>query len=73
MPHQSRIVAPGRDDRSGRTATGLFLHPPGDPALTRRVKAAGPTWTLQQKRGCKLFPSGVWANASDTCPDFQSR
>ena len=33
----------------------------GDAGLTRRVKAAGPTWTVQEKRGRKLFSRGVWA------------
>ncbi len=37
------------------------LLPPGDPALTRRVKAVGPTWTVQQKRGRKVFSLGVRA------------
>jgi hypothetical protein len=39
------------------------LLPPGDAALTRRVKAAGPTWTIQQKKGRKVFSLGVWAPA----------
>ena len=37
--------------------------PPGDAGLTRRVKSAGPTWTVQQKRGRKIFSLGVWAPA----------
>ncbi len=37
--------------------------PPGDAGLTRRVKALGPTWTVQEKRGRKLFSQGVWAKA----------
>ncbi len=37
--------------------------PPGDAALTRRVKAAGPTWTVQEKKGRKIFSQGVWAPA----------
>src|SRR5207253_1240422 len=36
------------------------LVPPGDPGLTRRLKAAGPTWTVQEKRGRKPFSRGVW-------------
>jgi hypothetical protein len=39
------------------------LLPPGDAALTRRVKAAGPTWTVQQKKGRKTFSLGVWTPA----------
>ena len=37
-----------------------MLVPPGDPGLTCRVKAAAPTWTVQEKRGRKLFSRGVW-------------
>lgn len=72
MPNQTRIVAPGPGDRSVRTAAGEVLHPPpdwvllppGDAGLTRRVKAAGPTWTVQEKRGRKVFSRGVWAPAA---------
>ena len=39
------------------------LLPPGDAGLTGRVKKAGPTWTVQEKRGRKLFSRGVWAPA----------
>src|SRR5262249_16776538 len=42
---------------------GWVLVPPGDPGLTRRLKAAGPTWTVQEKRGRKVFGRGVWADA----------
>ena len=38
--------------------------PPGDAALTRRVKAAGDHWVVQEKRGQKLFSRGVWAPAA---------
>jgi hypothetical protein len=69
MPHQTRIVAPGPSARTVKTQGGEILTapadwellPPGDAALTRRVKAAGPTWTVQEKRGRKLFSRGVWA------------
>ena len=70
MPDQTRIVSPGIRDRTVRSATGEVLHvpaewilvPPGDPALTRRIKAAGPTWTVQEKRGRKIFSRGVWTS-----------
>jgi hypothetical protein len=39
------------------------LLPPGDAALTGRVKKAGPSWTVKQKRGRKVFSLGVWAPA----------
>jgi len=41
-----------------------ILLPPGDATLTRRVKAAGPSWTVQEKRGRKIFSRGVWAPAA---------
>jgi hypothetical protein len=37
------------------------LLPPGDAALTRRVKAAGEHWIVQEKKGRKVFSRGVWA------------
>ncbi|MCL4200853.1 MAG: DUF2293 domain-containing protein [Pirellulaceae bacterium] len=71
MPNQTRIVAPGPAARTVRTADGQILTapsnwellPPGDAALTRRVKAAGPTWTVQEKKGRKTFSQGVFAPA----------
>jgi hypothetical protein len=68
VPQQSRIVSPGPDPRSVRTADGLVLRvpddwvlvPPGDPGLTRRVKSAASTWTVQEKKGRKVFGRGVW-------------
>jgi hypothetical protein len=71
MPTETRIVAPGPCDRTVRTADGQVLHappdwellPPGDGTLTRRVKTAGPTWTIQEKKGRKVFSRGVWAPA----------
>lgn len=38
-----------------------ILLPPGDAALTRRVKAAGDFWIVQEKKGRRLFSRGVWA------------
>ncbi|MCB9717946.1 MAG: DUF2293 domain-containing protein [Myxococcales bacterium] len=43
---------------------GWALLPPGDAALTRRVKQAGPSWTIKEKRGRKVFSRGVWAPAA---------
>src|SRR5437763_1628480 len=42
---------------------GWILLPPGDAALTRRVKAAGDHWVVQEKKGRKIFSRGVWAAA----------
>ena len=35
--------------------------PPGDAGLTRRVKAAGPSWQVIEPRGRKQFSRGLWA------------
>ncbi len=43
---------------------GWALLPPGDPGLTRRVKAAGDHWAVQERRGRKVFSRGVWAPAA---------
>jgi hypothetical protein len=69
MPDQTRIVASGTRSRTVQTANGTLLEAPadwslllpGDAALTRRVKAAGPTWTVQEKKGRKIFSRGIWA------------
>jgi hypothetical protein len=41
---------------------GWVLLPPGDAALTRRVKAAGDHWVVAEKKGRKVFSRGVWAD-----------
>jgi len=43
---------------------GWVLLPPGDAALTRRVKEAGDHWIVQEKKGRKIFSRGVWAPAA---------
>ncbi len=68
---ESLIVAPGSSGRIVRTKGGQELSvpddwellPPGDAALTRRVKAGGPSWTVQEKKGRRTFSKGVWAPA----------
>lgn len=53
--------------RDGRTITapeGWACLPPGDAALTRRVKAAGPCFTVVEKKGNKTFSRGLWADAA---------
>jgi Uncharacterized conserved protein (DUF2293) len=44
-----------------RPPTGWACLPPGDAGLTRRVKASGPSWSVLEKRGRKLFSKGLWA------------
>ncbi len=43
---------------------GWMLLPPGDAALTRRVKAAGEHWVVAEKKGRKAFSRGVWVSAA---------
>jgi len=64
-----QTVAPGPTPRSVRTTAGTVLTvpadwsllPPGDAGLTRRVKAAGDHWVVQEKVGRRMFSRGVWA------------
>lgn len=72
MPEQDRKVRPGVDARSVRTEDGRTLRvpddwellPPGDAGLTRRVKAGGTSWTVQEKKGRRTFSRGVFAPAA---------
>lgn len=61
--------SPGPSQRTVRDAQGNVLNvpadwsllPPGDAGLTRRVKAAGQFWAVQEKKGRRMFSRGVWA------------
>ena len=63
------VYLPGPDAGSVRCPRGTVLRPPadwellppGDPGLTRRVKAAGDHWLVEEKVGRKRFSRGVWA------------
>jgi hypothetical protein len=63
--------APGTTPDTVRTTDGQLLRvpagwsllPPGDATLTRRVKADGDHWVVQEKKGRKMFSRGVWAPA----------
>lgn len=65
----SRSFAPGPTPNTVRTSDGKVLDvpegwallPPGDAGLTRRVKAAGDHWVVQEKVGRKVFSRGLWA------------
>jgi hypothetical protein len=70
MPDRARDVTKGpragtvkAGDQVLSVPAGWVLLPPGDPGLTRRVKKAGPCWTVTEKRGRKLFSLGVYAPA----------
>src|SRR5436189_2487042 len=64
--------SPGPTPNTVRTTDGKVLTapedwvllPPGDAALTRRVKEAGDHWVVAEKKGRKLFSKGVWALAA---------
>src|SRR5947209_13193863 len=68
----SNVFTPGPTPHTVRSADGnlqtvpegWILLPPGDAALTRRVKAAGAHWIVQEKKGRKVFSRGVWALAA---------
>lgn len=66
---ESSVFAPTSDPRVFAAPDGS-LHtppndwaclPPGDAMLTRRVKVAGPSWAVIEKRGRKAFSKGLWA------------
>jgi hypothetical protein len=60
MPNTIRAA-----DGTVKTAPeGWVLLPPGDAALTRRVKEVGDHWVAQEKKGRKIFSRGVWAPAA---------
>lgn len=54
-PDGSRVTPPA----------GWVCVPPGDAMLTRRVKQAGPSWAVVEKRGRKAFSRGLWAPAEN--------
>ncbi|HSO40721.1 MAG TPA: DUF2293 domain-containing protein [Labilithrix sp.] len=53
------FVAP--DGSRHAPPAGWACLPPGDAALTRRVKEAGDSWAVIEKRGRKAFSKGLWA------------
>ena len=69
----SLVLAPTPDPRVFLAPDGKRLSPPpgwvclppGDAALTRRVKQAGPSWAVVEKKGRKTFSKGLWAPASN--------
>ena len=64
-------LAPTKNPGQFRAPDGRLLTPPldwdclppGDAGLTRRVKAAGPSWMVVEKKGRKAFSQGLWAPA----------
>lgn len=66
-----RSLVLGREPNTGLTRDGEIIRlpdgwivvPPGDAALTRRIKASGDYWVLKEVKGRKVFSRGVWADA----------
>jgi len=64
LPGPSSNTVRSADGKVLTVPVGWVLLPPGDAALTRRVKAAGDHWIVQEKKGRKVFSRGVWAPAA---------
>ncbi|EMI22728.1 hypothetical protein RMSM_00318, partial [Rhodopirellula maiorica SM1] len=68
----SQTFVPGPTENTVRDSEGQIhtppanwsLLPPGDAAMTRRVKAAGEHWIVQEKKGRRTFSKGIWAPAA---------
>lgn len=68
---ESLTVRPGPKPRHVFTTQGELLSvpegwallPPGDAALSRRIKLDGPSWMVKEKKGRKEFSRGIWAPA----------
>jgi hypothetical protein len=68
----NKTFTPGPTLNTVRTADGEILNvpdgwtllPPGDAALTRRVKDTREHWVVQEKKGRRIFSRGVWAPAA---------
>lgn len=72
MKNAAVTFAPGPTSNTVRSAHGevmtahgdWVLLPPGDAALTRRVKESGDHWVVAETKGRKVFSRGVWASAA---------
>lgn len=73
MHDETRVVTPGPRPDVFRTPDGALVSPPagweyvppGDAALTRRLRSMGPTWNVQETRGRRTFSLGVWAPSNN--------
>lgn len=73
MPFENRRVRPGQKAGTFVAETGEVLMPPvgwdllppGDGALTKMVKAKGPTWLIQVKVGRRIMSRGIWASKNN--------
>ena len=63
LPRSAVTFTPGPTPNTVRAADGTILTapegwirlPPGDAALTRRVKEVGEHWVVQEQKGRKVF------------------
>ncbi len=62
-PGPAEDMVRGADGELRRVPNGWSLLLPGDAGLTRRVKAAGDHWVVQEKKGRRTFSRGIWAPA----------
>jgi hypothetical protein len=63
-PGPTQNTVGSADGKVHTALEGWALLPPGDAALTRRVKSAGDHWIVQEKKSRKVFSRGVWAPAA---------
>ena len=73
MAYAHQIVLPGKTPGIVLSESGeelispedwAFL-PAGDAAITKSVKAKGPVWVVQVRKGRRLISKGIWANGAD--------
>jgi hypothetical protein len=93
MHFESREVRPGPGPRQVLNEYGIVepvstrweLLPPGDAALSRRIKLDGPSLSVVEMKGRKRFSRGIWApsdriaalrnelESERQCPSYQKR
>lgn len=60
-PKGGWVITTNGEER--KIPSGWALLPPGNAALSRRIKKDGPTWTVKEKKGRRDFSKGIWAPA----------
>ncbi len=62
-PSKQRRQVMNTDGKALTVPENWDLLPPGDAALSRRIKKDGPSWTMIEMKGRKRFSRGIWAPA----------
>jgi len=62
-PSKQRGYVLSLEGKQLKVPTGWALLKPGDAALSRRIKKDGPSWTIKEPKGIKLFSKGILAPA----------